>query len=414
MAHGPSSPLVPTKVLWPQAHHEIALTGNRAARLEGKWEAWGARLPLSQSLHGNPRGLKSTRLLSPWTALLENHGPRRGCPIGQCLVWSTPHPPTCIRVINWRAWSQEWISCLCLASPYQGCPQWGSFTHSNACCRVPGDGTWLNFHHRGNGIQGAWNYRAGWGTWWWTMRSKEAQCWVTCHRRLLAFPTDRAPCQRNELGLEELLSSSEHEVTISEAVNGIWLYDSRYKPIRVKPPSGWHATPCACFLAGSGELIASDAPGECQRWVGGSQHVPELSGWVAYFLAILGHPAIYERTFFFRENIEIIGAEWYKSGLPWGWGCQTPEFSLAWLVSNSDFLLWMLSRVQFFETPWTCSLPGSSVHGILQARILVWVAVPSSRESSWPRSWTQVFRIAGRFFTLWATWESPFPVNRDD
>ena len=35
-----------------------------------------------------------------------------------------------------------------------------------------------------------------------------------------------------------------------------------------------------------------------------------------------------------------------------------------------------------------CSLPGSSIHGILQARILEWVAMPSSRGSSWPRDWT--------------------------
>ena len=41
---------------------------------------------------------------------------------------------------------------------------------------------------------------------------------------------------------------------------------------------------------------------------------------------------------------------------------------------------------------------GSSVHGILQARILEWLAVPFSRGSSQPRDWTQVFRIAGRFF----------------
>ena len=34
------------------------------------------------------------------------------------------------------------------------------------------------------------------------------------------------------------------------------------------------------------------------------------------------------------------------------------------------------------------SLPGSSVHGILQARILEWIAMPSSRRSSWPRDWT--------------------------
>ena len=46
------------------------------------------------------------------------------------------------------------------------------------------------------------------------------------------------------------------------------------------------------------------------------------------------------------------------------------------------------------------SLPGSSVHGILQARILEWVAIPFSRGSSWPRDQTWVSRIAGRFFTV--------------
>ena len=52
-----------------------------------------------------------------------------------------------------------------------------------------------------------------------------------------------------------------------------------------------------------------------------------------------------------------------------------------------------------------CSLPGSSVHGIFQARILEWVAISFSRRSSWPRDWTRVSRIAGRRFTMWATRE---------
>ena len=52
-----------------------------------------------------------------------------------------------------------------------------------------------------------------------------------------------------------------------------------------------------------------------------------------------------------------------------------------------------------------CSPPGSSVHGILQARRLEWVAMPSSRGSSQLRDWTWVSRIAGRFFTSWATRE---------
>ena len=54
-----------------------------------------------------------------------------------------------------------------------------------------------------------------------------------------------------------------------------------------------------------------------------------------------------------------------------------------------------------------CSPPGSSVHGILQARILEWVAISFSGESSRPRDWSQVSWIAGRRFNLWATREAP-------
>ena len=52
--------------------------------------------------------------------------------------------------------------------------------------------------------------------------------------------------------------------------------------------------------------------------------------------------------------------------------------------------------------PVDCSLPGFSIHGILQARILEWVPMPSYRGSSWPRDQTRVSSIsctAGRFFT---------------
>ena len=56
--------------------------------------------------------------------------------------------------------------------------------------------------------------------------------------------------------------------------------------------------------------------------------------------------------------------------------------------------------------PMDYSLPGFPVHGILQARILEWVAVPFSRGSSQPRDWTQVSCIADWFFTNWATREA--------
>ena len=47
-----------------------------------------------------------------------------------------------------------------------------------------------------------------------------------------------------------------------------------------------------------------------------------------------------------------------------------------------------------------------TIHGILQARILEWVAFPFSKESSEPRDWTQVSHIAGGFFINWATREA--------
>ena len=56
--------------------------------------------------------------------------------------------------------------------------------------------------------------------------------------------------------------------------------------------------------------------------------------------------------------------------------------------------------------PVNCSPPGSSVHRILQGRILEEVTISFSRGSSWPRGQTRTSRIVGRFFTIWATRES--------
>ena len=53
--------------------------------------------------------------------------------------------------------------------------------------------------------------------------------------------------------------------------------------------------------------------------------------------------------------------------------------------------------------PMDYSLPDSSLHGILQARVLEWVAISFSRGSSQPRNQTRVSRIPGRCFNLWAT-----------
>ena len=55
-----------------------------------------------------------------------------------------------------------------------------------------------------------------------------------------------------------------------------------------------------------------------------------------------------------------------------------------------------------------CGLSGSSIHGILQARVLEWVAIPVFRGSSQPKDWTQFSCFAGRFFTVWVTGEAQF------
>ena len=56
--------------------------------------------------------------------------------------------------------------------------------------------------------------------------------------------------------------------------------------------------------------------------------------------------------------------------------------------------------------PMDCSLTGSSIHGIFQARILEWVAISFSWGSSRPRDRTQVFCVSGRLFTIWGTRET--------
>ena len=88
---------------------------------------------------------------------------------------------------------------------------------------------------------------------------------------------------------------------------------------------------------------------------------------------------------------------------------QSPE-SVNMLLYMAKVTLWtwlklcgccaqLLQSCPTLCSPMDCSLPGSNVHGILQARILEWVAMPSSRGSSWPRDWIHISVIADGFFT---------------
>ena len=61
--------------------------------------------------------------------------------------------------------------------------------------------------------------------------------------------------------------------------------------------------------------------------------------------------------------------------------------------------------------PVDCSLSGSSLLGILQARMLEWVAIPFSKGSSQPKDRTQASHIISRFFTIWATRKVQLPAD---
>ena len=54
-----------------------------------------------------------------------------------------------------------------------------------------------------------------------------------------------------------------------------------------------------------------------------------------------------------------------------------------------------------------CSLPGSYIHGISQARKLEWVTISFSRGSSWPRDWMYIVCTGSQILYHWATWEAP-------
>ena len=83
-----------------------------------------------------------------------------------------------------------------------------------------------------------------------------------------------------------------------------------------------------------------------------------------------------------------------------------------WLFPEFIFILILKSVKVTQLCPALCNTMDYTVHGILQARILEWVAFPFSRGSSQPRDWAQVSSIAGRFFTSWTTMEAHSEVNK--
>ena len=103
-------------------------------------------------------------------------------------------------------------------------------------------------------------------------------------------------------------------------------------------------------------------------------------------------------------NKRIIQAFWYTM-----WNYFVLTYLDTYLICLPFFLWWFShSVVSDSCDPMDCSPPVSSVHGILQARILEWVAISFSTGSSQPKDWTWVSCTVGRFFTDWTTREVPY------
>ena len=101
------------------------------------------------------------------------------------------------------------------------------------------------------------------------------------------------------------------------------------------------------------------------------------------------------------RGMAVPGQRWWAEldgikGKPWTGRCTgTPSFQPCLTLCN----------------PTDCSLPGSSVHGILQARILAWVPLPFCRGSSQPKDQmcvSYVSCIGRQVLYHWATWEAPY------
>ena len=147
------------------------------------------------------------------------------------------------------------------------------------------------------------------------------------------------------------------------------------------------------------------------------------------FLCVSSHYLILPREKGMTED-EMAGWHHRLNGREFEWtpGVGDGQGGLAccdsWACKESDMTEWLSTAqpmkkvkvlvVQLFLAlcdPRDYRPPGSSVHGILQARILEWVAIPFSRGSSQPRDQTWVSCIAGRFFTIWAIREAHILIN---
>ena len=139
------------------------------------------------------------------------------------------------------------------------------------------------------------------------------------------------------------------------------------------------------------KIVIYSIHGKCSmyNWRNGQE------GQCSYYLGGFSHHYIHRQS----QLIAVSRASCTSSS---PWNCPLALYCYGHLVS----IVQLLSHIWLFCGPMDCSLPGSSVHGISQARILKWVAISFSGGSSQPRDQTHVFCIGRKVLYPWATWEA--------
>ena len=130
-----------------------------------------------------------------------------------------------------------------------------------------------------------------------------------------------------------------------------------------------------------------------RTWILRTEGVHSLLGSSTHLLRILGKNTL-SLCAHFVCDVKIM-TEWRpmrlfkRLTLSW-YVCGACDSTLGRMGALFSMGAKLLRRVWLFVTPWTVSPPGSSVHGILQARTLEWTAISFSRGSSWPRDQSHV------------------------
>ena len=135
---------------------------------------------------------------------------------------------------------------------------------------------------------------------------------------------------------------------------------------------------------------------------------PLITGTPDYYLSIccIYWPPTVPDAFFLCDRNVAVTKQTNISLLEFNFSEQTDKKKICIVLEGAKVRCEVAQSCPTLCDPMDYSLPGSSVHGIFQARILEWVAISSSRRSSRPGDWTRVSCIVGRCFTIWATREA--------